>query len=174
MITARETVSTVLPIPPWTRWVGDTLPKEGGNVTDQGLVSIFIVLFHLLLASHYQYRAASASSHMPLCHMTPADPMWSSITWHDRLWPLVLAMTQVGAVLIMTHTISISSHMTYFTYCWTLTHVGCFPLSLTLDDLLRNVPHVYKDCSLGAYPLSFCLNLYSIPCALFVIFIITD
>ena len=45
------------------------------TVTDQGLVLIFTVLFYLLLVSHYQYRAASASSHVPLHHMTLVDPM---------------------------------------------------------------------------------------------------
>ena len=66
------------------------------------------------------------------------------------------------------------SHMTHTAYCWTLTHVGRFPLSLTHHDSLENVFHVYKDFSLGAYPLSFCLNLYSIPCVTVVFFIITD
>ena len=52
--------------------------------------------------------------------------------------------------------------------------MGRFPLSLTRHDLLKNVFYVYKDSSLGAYPLSFCLNLYSIPCITVVFFIITN
>ena len=79
---------------------------ERPDVTDQELVLNFTFLFYLLFASHHQHRVASTSSHVPLCHITPVDPMWLDITWHDRLRPLVLAMTQVGAVLAVTHIMS--------------------------------------------------------------------
>ena len=55
---------------------------------------------HLSLISYYTNPDSSPWSHVPLHHMTPLDPPWSSITEHDWVWPLVLVMTQRGKWLL--------------------------------------------------------------------------
>ena len=96
----------------------------------------------------------SAQSHVPLCHMTPMDPLWPGVTRCDRWWPLVWAMTLVGAFPLWLITICVGlSRMTLTYFCTPMTRLGHFPgCGLIPDSHADSYVTgwlVYKDTQLG-------------------------
>ena len=112
------------------------------------------------------------------CALASHDSSGSHVTWHHMVWQTVTTCaghdsggnsSHSDPLMSFPSLVRLISLIVGLWLAWDVSHY--LWLMMTHSGMSF---HVYKDCSLGAYPPSFCLNLYSIPCITVVFFIITN